>query len=185
MRRLNLCASSLMTAGLLSVAAASPAAAADKRPIDVSASARVISIPSPSGAVPQDTTYAGLAETMVSVGLDTAGVPCAQCVPGAGGNNIGLPWPVFAIPQGATMSISTWFESTSYTGPCTAGLFVKQGSTVVASGSFPFPGGCQSGNLYGVFFTVPAPTTTGYTSVTGAITGGTNKSGAITFINVQ
>jgi len=54
-------------------------------------------------------------------------------VPGAGGNNIGLSWPIFAVTSGDALTVSTWFESTSYTGACTAGLIVKQGNTVVAT----------------------------------------------------
>jgi hypothetical protein len=185
MRKLNVCAFSLMTAGLMTVAAVSPAAAADNKPIDVSATARVISIQKPTGAAKPDTSYSGLAATNVSVGPETSGVPCGECVPGAGGNTIGLPWPEFAIPSGTTMTVSTWFEATTYTGACTAGLIMEQGNKVVATGTYSFPGGCNAGYLYGVFFTVPAPATTGFTSVVGTISGGANKSGADTFINIQ
>ena len=87
MRKLNMCAFSLMTAGLMAVAVVSPAAAADKKPIDVSKTARMISVASPSGPRAQQTSYSGLAATNVSVGPETTGVPCGECVPGAGGNN--------------------------------------------------------------------------------------------------
>jgi len=180
MRRLNLSVFSLMTAGLMAIAVVSPASAAD-----VSNTARVISIPSPTGAARPNTSYTGLAETNVSVGPETSGVPCGECVPGAGGNTIGLPWPLFAIAQGTTMTISTWFEATSYSGPCTAGIILKQGNVVIDSATYPFPGGCNAGYLYGVFFTVPAPATTGLTTVIGTVTGGTSKSGADTLINIQ
>jgi hypothetical protein len=186
MRKLNVCAFSLMTAGLMTVAVVSPAAAADKKTIDVSGTARMISTHSPVGAVMPNTSYSGLAATNVSVGPETTGVPCGECVPTADGNNIGLPWPLFAVETGSTLSISTWFESTSYTGACTAGIILTQGTTTVATGEYAFPGGCNAGYLYGVFFTVPAPATTGFTSVVGTINGGgINKSGADTFINVQ
>jgi hypothetical protein len=82
------------------------------------------------------------------------------------------------------MTVSTWFQSTAWTGPCTAGLIMKQGSTIIASATYPFPGGCNAGYLYGVFFTVPA-TSSGFTTVIGTISGGPNKSGADTFINIQ
>jgi len=160
MRRLNLSVFSLMTAGLMAIAVVSPASAAD-------------------------VSNTGLAETNVSVGPETSGVPCGECVPGAGGNTIGLPWPLFAIAQGTTMTISTWFEATSYSGPCTAGIILKQGNVVIDSATYPFPGGCNAGYLYGVFFTVPAPATTGLTTVIGTVTGGTSKSGADTLINIQ
>jgi hypothetical protein len=185
MRRLNLCAFSLMTAGLTALAVVSPAAAADSKVIDVSATARVISIQKPTGAAKPDTDYSGLAATNVSVGPETSGLPCGECVPGAGGNSIGLPWPEFAIPSGTTLTVSTWFEATTYTGACTAGVILMQGNTLVAKGTYPFPGGCNAGYLYGVFFTIPAPATTGFTSVVGTISGGNNKSGADTFINIQ
>ena len=107
MRRLNVCAVSLMSAGLAAFAVVSPAAAADSKPLDVSASARVISMPSPFGAAQPDASFGGLAETTVSVGPETAGVPCGQCVTGASLNNIGLPWPIFAVPQGTTLTVST------------------------------------------------------------------------------
>jgi hypothetical protein len=168
-----------MTAGLLALTAVSPASAADTKEV------RVISMPSPAGAVSPDTQYAGLNETNVSVGPETEGLPCGECVPGAAGNSIGLPWPLFTIPAGTTMTVSTWFESTSWTGPCTAGYIMKQGNTIVSSNTYPFPGGCNAGYLYGVFFTVPTPATTGFTTVIGTISGGPNKSGADTFINVQ
>jgi hypothetical protein len=184
MRRLNLLAYSLTAAGLLTITASTPAVAAE--PIDVSASARMISRQSPTGPTAPDIAYHGLAATNVSVGPETSGLPCGECVPGADGNSIGLPWPVFAVSQGETLTVSTWFEATSYTGPCTAALIMKQGNTVVAKGSLPFPGGCNAGYLYGVFFTVPVPVTTGYTVVIGTVSGGgVNKSGADTFINVQ
>ena len=77
------------------------------------------------------------------------------------------------------------WESTSYTGPCTSVLILKQGSAVVFSTSFPFPGGCAAGGLYGVIYTVPAPSTTGFTAVIGTVHGGSNTSGADTFINIQ
>ncbi len=180
MRKLNLSVFSLMTAGLMAIAVVAPVKAAD-----VSKTARVISMPSPAGAAKPDTSYNGLDATNVTVGVETSGVPCGNCVGGAGFPNIGLPWPVFSVSQGETLTISTWFESTTYTGPCTAGLIVKQGNTVVDSATYPFQGGCNAGYLYGVFFTVPVPTTTGFTTVIGTVTGGTNKTGADTFINVQ
>ena len=185
MRKLNLYAFSLTVAGLVALAGVTPAAAETSKPIDVSASARMISHASPTGAAHPNTQYAGLDATNVSVGPETSGLPCGECVPGAGGNNIGLPWPLFAIPEGTTMTISTWFESTTYTGPCTAGIILKQGNTIVATGTYPFPGGCNAGYLYGVFFTVPTPETTGFTTVIGTITGGANKSGADTFVNIE
>lgn len=179
MRRFNISVLSGLATGLMALAAASPAAAADSKEV------RVISVPSPTGAAAPDASYAGLDETNVTVGPETSGVPCGECVPGAGGNNIGLPWPLFAIPAGTTMTISTWFQSVSYTGPCTAGLILKQGPNVIYTNSYNFQGGCNAGFLYGVFFTVPAPATTGFTTVIGTITGGVNKSGADTFINIQ
>jgi hypothetical protein len=174
-----------MTAGLLAVAVVSPAAAADNKPIDVSATARVISMPSPTGPAAPDIAYHGLAATNVSVGYDTPGVPCGNCAKGAGTPNIGLPWPVFAVQSGATLTISTWFESTTYTGPCEAHFFMKQSDVVIATGAYRFQGGCNAGYLYGVFFTVTAPPTTGFTTIIGTVHGGTNTSGADTFINVQ
>jgi hypothetical protein len=167
------------------LAAVAPAAAADNMPLDVSASARAISIPSATGAAVPDTKYAGLAETNVSVGMQTTGLPCANCVSHAGTPSIGLPWPVFNVAQGSILTISTWFEATSYTGPCTAGLIMKQGNTTITTASYANPGGCTAGSLYGVFFTVPVPTSTGFTTVIGTISGGPNKSGAVTFVNVQ
>jgi hypothetical protein len=63
---------------------------------------------------------------------------------------------------------------------------LKQSNTVISSASYPFPGGCAAGYLYGVFFTLEAPTTTGFTTVIGEVAGGgVNKSGASTFINIQ
>lgn len=183
MRSFRLYALSSIAAGLLAVAAVAPAQAGEV--LDVSSTARFVKIPRPGGALPSNTQFGGLAETTVSVGLETSGVPCGNCVP-ASEPNIGLPWPVFAVSQGQTMSISTWFEATEYTGPCTGGILLKQGGTVVASGTLPFPGGCEAGFLYGIFFTVPAPTTTGYTTVIGMVAGGgTNKSGAETAVNIQ
>ena len=178
MRRLNLTVFSLMTAGLLAVAAV-PAKAATESNV------RVVSMPSPTGPHQPNAQYAGLDETNVTVGIETSGVPCGNCVGGAGAPNIGLPWPVFAVSQGQTLTVSTWFEATSYTGPCTAGLIMKQGNTVIYSSYYPFQGGCNAGYLYGVFFTVPVPSTTGFTTVIGTVTGGVNKSGSDTFINVQ
>lgn len=185
MRGLKLSAFSFATAGLVAVALVSPAAAADRKPIDVSATARVISTRSATGAAMPNAAYNGLAETNVTVGIETPGVPCGECVPRVPGNNIGLPWPVFAVQQGQTLTISTWFESTTYTGACTAGLIMKQAGAVIATATYPFQGGCEAGFLYGVFFTVPVPDTTGFTTVIGTISGGTNKSGGDTFINVQ
>ncbi|MGA2131487.1 MAG: hypothetical protein ABSH50_04155 [Bryobacteraceae bacterium] len=186
MRSYRLYAFSLISAGFLAVASASPALAEDK-PVDVSATARGISMPSPTHASPSpDNAYGGLAMTIVAIGEETSGVPCGQCVPTAGGNNIGLPWPVFTLEQGETMSVSTWFASSTYTGPCTVGLLLKNSGTIVASGSYPWPGGCEAGYLYGVIFTVPVPTKTGFTQVIGQIAGGgTNKSGTVSFIDVQ
>lgn len=184
MRRFDLCFSSFLTAGLMLAATVTPSTAAEK-PYDASASARVVSVPIPAGAVKPESSYAGLAEATVTVGLETLGVPCGECVPGVSGNNIGLPWPLFTVSQGETLSVSTWFESTLYSGACTAEFIMKQGTTVVASGVYPFPGGCTPGYLYGVFFTVPVPTTTGFTTVIGSIHGGPNTSGVNTFLNVQ
>lgn len=185
MSRLNVCVFSLVSAGLLAVAAGSPAVAAENKPIDVSATARVISMPSPAGPTTPDIAYHGLAATNVSVGYETPGVPCGNCARGAGTPNIGLPWPVFAVQQGAMLTVSDWFESTSYTGPCETHFIMKQGGNVIATGSYHFQGGCNAGYLYGVFFTVPVPATTGFTTVIGTVHGGTNTSGADTFINVQ
>jgi len=186
MRNYRLYAFSLMAAGFLAVAAVSPSAAEDKV-IDVSASARGVSMPAPMHGTPTpENQFGGLAMTLVAVGPETTGVPCGQCVPGVTGNNIGLPWPVFTVSQGETMSISTWFASSTYTGPCTVGLDLKNAGAIVASGTYPWPGGCQAGYLYGVIFTVPVPTATGFTQVIGKIAGGgVNKSGLNNFIDVQ
>ncbi len=181
MRRLNLCVFSLITAGLAAVVPA----AADDQLVDVSATARMISMPSPNTAVPSGFNYKGLAETSVIAGLETPGVPCANCVAGASTPNIGAPWPVFAVQRGQTLNISTWFESTAYTGPCTASILLKQNGKPVATGSFPLPNGCGADIRYGIFFTVPVPNGAGLTTVTGMVSGGTNKSGAITLLNVQ
>jgi hypothetical protein len=62
---------------------------------------------------------------------------------------------------------------------------MKQGNTTIATASYDNTGGCTAGSLYGVFFTVPVPTSTGFTTVIGTISGGPNKSGAVTFLNVQ
>lgn len=184
MKILRTCAYSSIAAGFMALVSLTPALAADQ-PIDVSTTAQFIAMPSPTGPSTSNTSYNGLAETNVSVGFATPGLPCGNCVGGAGTPNIGLPWPVFAVNGGSILTASTWFESTMYTGPCTAGLIVKQGTQVVSAGSFPLPGGCQAGFLYGVFFTIRAPNTTGFTTVIGTVSGGTNKSGADTFINVQ
>ena len=178
MRRVSVYALSLTAAGLVALAMPPLAVADDATPV-------VISVPSPAaGHISLDTHYAGLDETNVTVGVETAGVPCGNCVRQAGTPNIGLPWPVFTVPQDTMMTVSTWFESTTYNGPCTAGVILKQGNTVVYTGSYAFQGGCQAGYLYGVNFDVPAPATTGFTTVIGTVSGGTNKSGADTFINV-
>ncbi|HTT66316.1 MAG TPA: hypothetical protein VMG35_30905 [Bryobacteraceae bacterium] len=180
MQKRNVYTLSLMTAGLMAFAAVTPA-----RAQNTVTNVRVISMRSPAGVIAPDTKYAGLAETNVSVGIETPGVPCGNCVRQAGTPNVGLPWPVFAVGSGTPLTVSTMFESTSYTGPCTAGIILKQGATVVAAGTYPFPGGCQAGYVYGVFFNLPAPSTTGFTTVIGTISGGANKSGGDTFINVQ
>ncbi|MGO4882175.1 MAG: hypothetical protein ACLP59_15280 [Bryobacteraceae bacterium] len=181
MRRLYVL--SITAAGLLAFTTTS--SAAENKPIDVSASARVVSMPSPAGFINPAASYRGLDETNITVGLETSGVPCGNCVGGAGTPNIGLAWPVFTVSQGQTLTISTWFESATYTGPCEAGLILKQGTTVIGTGTVPIEGGCQAGYLYGAWFTVPVPTTTGFTTVIGTVKGGGNKSGADTFINVQ
>ncbi len=56
MRRLYLCVFSLITAGLAAVVPA----AADDQPVDVSATTRMISMPSPNAAEPSDSNYKGL-----------------------------------------------------------------------------------------------------------------------------
>jgi hypothetical protein len=186
MQMTNLCAFSLMTAGLMAVALVSPAVAEDNTPVDVSATARVFSMPSPTVAAVPDTGGGGLAATNVSVGLETHNLPCVDCVHGAGTPNIGLPFPVFSVSQGAVLTVSDLFEATSYTGPCTAAFVLKQNDSVVAKGSFPITNGCQAGMLYGVSFNVPVPTTTGPTTVIGWVSGSPNiKSGAIAFIKVN
>jgi len=187
MRSHRLHAIAFLTGGLSAVAVISPVRAQD-RPADMSSSVRTFSVPMPAphpSPVPAN-QYGGLAMTIVAVGEETPGVPCQQCVARAGEPNIGLPWPVFTVQQGDILSISTWFESSTYTGPCTIALILKNGGNVVYSGTFPWPGGCQAGNLYGAIFTVPAPTATGFTQVIGKIAGGgVNKSGTVTFIDVQ
>jgi hypothetical protein len=89
------------------------------------------------------------------------------------------------VTPGQALTITDLWESTSYTGPCAAELLLKQGSTVVYSTSFAFPGGCTAGELYGVIFQVPAPATTGFTTVIATVHGGPNVSGADTFINIE
>jgi len=185
MRRLHVSVFSLITAGLVALAAVSPATAADGKPLDVSATARVASMPSPTGPTAPDTSYAGLDETNVTVGLETAGVPCVNCAQGGGTPNVGLPWPIFGVQKGASLTVTTLFESTSFTGPCTAGLIVKQGGKVVATGTYSIQGGCLAGYLYYVYFNIAAPSSAGFTTFIGSISGGANMSGADTFINVQ
>jgi hypothetical protein len=186
MRKLNLSAISL-AAGLMTLITVSPASAAGtKKPIDFSSTARVIAIPSPTAGQGRQSAYHGLSATNVTVGVETPGVPCGNCIRGAGQPNIGLPWPVFAVTQGTSTTMSVWFEDTLYTGVCTTGLLLKNGPQVVSESSYVFPGGCQPGFLYGVFFTVDTTELpTGFTTVIGSIHGGTNESGANTFINIQ
>jgi len=167
------------------VAAVPPAVAADSTPVDVSATARTVSVWNPASVVAPGNTFAGLAETNVSVGIKTPGVPCENCVRSAGGNNVGLPWPVFAVSQGQSLTVSTWFQSVSYAGPCTAAFLMEQASGVVATGSYTYPNGCTAGTLEGVFFDLPVPATTGFTTVIGTVSDGSAKSSAVTFIYVQ
>ena len=166
------------------IAVVTPARAADAKPIDVSSTARVISMPSPAGPGP-DFTHNGLEATGITVGFLTPGVPCGDCVAGAGQPNIGLPWPVFTVLQGSTITITVLFESTVYSGPCGAGFQAKQGATTLLTGFFRFPGGCAPNSLYGVIFTAPVPTSPGFTTVTGEVGGGTNRSAAITFMGIR
>jgi hypothetical protein len=181
MRRLNVFAFSLMAPALMAIAAASPAAADGN---DASTTPRFFSVHRPSGVAP-NSAYQGLAATNVTVGVETEGVPCANCVSGAGTPNLGIAWPVFLVSPRSALTITHLWESTSYTGPCTAELILKQGATVVYSTSFAFPGGCVAGELYGVSFPVTAPRTTGFTVVIGSVHGGSNVSGADSFINIQ
>jgi len=176
----------LLAAALLALAMVSPAPAADDPPADYSAGAHGVSRPIPGGAVsPDSSSYKGLAETLVTAGLQTTGVPCADCALGAEDPNIGLPWPVFSVSQGQTMTISTWWEATTYSGDCTADLTLKQGKKVIGTATYSYPGGCAAGNSYGAIFTVAVPKDKGLTTVIGSVEGGENQSSATTHINVQ
>jgi hypothetical protein len=173
---------SLMIAAL-GVIVVIPAAAED--PIDISAGAQGISVPHP-GTVTSDVAYQGLAATNVTVGIASPGVPCGNCVRNAGQPNIGLPWPVFDIAQGARATITVLFESQLYTGACTAGIILQQNGKPIATGHYPFPGGCLPHYLYAVWFPISILSSPGFTSVIGVVAGGgTNKSGADTLINIQ
>ena len=184
MRNFRLYAFSFIAAGLMATTATSPAAAATK-PIDVSDTARMISAKSPNGPSVPSTSYAGLAETNVSVGLATSGVPCGECIPACLVTISACLGRFSRFTKDRRLRFPRGSNRPSIPARAPLSLIMKQGNTVVASASYPFPGGCAAGYLYGVFFTVPVPTTTGFTTVIGTIRGGSNVSGANTFLNVQ
>ena len=182
MRRLNLCVFSLITAGLAAVVPA----AADDQPVDVSATARMISMPSPNAAVPSDSNYKGLEETSVIAGLATPGVPCANCVAGADTPNIGLPWPVFTVQQRPDAG---YFDMVRIDRLYRALHCQHSAEARTANLSLPArfrfrvavpPAFCTGSSL-----PFQCPTANGLTTVTGLVSGGTNKSGAITLLNVR
>jgi hypothetical protein len=91
----------------------------------------------------------------ISIGAQTAGLPCANCGPAALKPGISIPTPMYVVPRGEPLTVTLVSENINYTGTCSFEYAIKQGTATITGGTRSVAGGCS------------APPGTGYVTVWG------------------
>jgi hypothetical protein len=89
--------------------------------------------------------------TNASAGMQMKGFPCmggstgcADQTPGT----IALSAPLAVVMQGSKVTYTFEFEDVSYTGSCSLGFVLMDGTTKLDGGHYSFPGGCKPNTVY-------------------------------------
>ncbi len=112
------------------------------------------------------TSATPLVVATVTVGYQTSGVPCVNCV-NAGTPNVGIPLPVGVINQGTGVTYTVAIHNVSYTGTMTVAILLKQGSTNISGGTVTISN-AQPNTVYIQAFNGTVPSKPGATTVIGA-----------------
>jgi len=80
------------------------------------------------------------------------------------------------VLRNTPLAVSMEVEDESYTGPCTLFYEIKQGTTVVASGTHVISGGCTSPSEKITYWdvTIPSAATPGAAVLTGGVIAGSD-----------
>jgi len=115
--------------------------------------------------------------TNANVANQTKGFPCmggtAGCADQTPGT-IALSAPMAVVLKGSTITYTFELESVSYTGPCSLGFTVTDGTTKLDGGHYTFPSGCKPNTVYFASFdrVLKSPLKMGVGSISGFLKAG-------------
>jgi hypothetical protein len=138
-------------------------------PEDFKASVLALDAPVAASAA---TSATPLVVSTVTVGYQTTGVPCVNCVTGGGSGATGIPLPIGVMNQGGGVTFTIPVHDVSFTGNMTVALLVKQGSTIIAGGKTTI-NNVVPNTVYVVSFNGTVPSKPGAVTVIGAAQPGT------------
>jgi hypothetical protein len=115
--------------------------------------------------------------TNANVANQTMGFPCmggtAGCADQTPGT-IALSVPMAVVLKGSKITYTFELESVSYTGPCSLGFTVTDGTAKLDSGHYTFPAGCKPNTVYFASFNriLKSPLKMGVGSIKGFLKAG-------------
>jgi hypothetical protein len=169
----------------LAVMLANVAAVRGQDKAEDSSHATVVTIPGNGLFVPLTAGYQGIAATSATIGAAANGLPCSTCISGESAPYVALPMPLAVVTQNSSVTITVALQDTTYTGPCRVVYNLKQGKTVIQTGSFSVRGGCVANTFNYVYFNETVPAVPGATVLQGVVTAGSIKSSVTVPITIQ
>jgi hypothetical protein len=118
--------------------------------------------------------------TNASVGMQMPGFPCMGGASGCADptpGTIALSSPMAVVMKGSKVTYTFEFEDVSYTGPCSLGFVLMNGTTKLDSGQYKFPSGCKPNTVYFAAFnrTLKSNKKMGIGALNGSLKAGTHK----------
>jgi hypothetical protein len=113
----------------------------------------------------------------LTIGAQISGLPCFGCATFPfGGPNLSIAAPLYVVPRNTPLAVSMEVKDQTYSGPCTLFYEIKEGTTVVASGTRVITGGCTapSEKLGYWAVTVPSSATPGAAVLSGGVIAGSS-----------
>ena len=104
----------------------------------------------------------------IATGPNQSGVPCFNCVNGASGATIGLPYPDNVVPPNYYWQYNISWTNVSFNGTCKVTLDITAGGKTLDSASANVPGISSAGSYVWAFARLH-PTYTGSATATGKI----------------
>jgi hypothetical protein len=113
----------------------------------------------------------------VTIGAQIPGLPCFDCSTFPQGDpNLSIATPLYVVPRNTPLAVSMEVKDQTYTGPCTLFYEIKEGTTVVSSGTRVITGGCtaSSGKITYWGVNIPSSTTPGAAVLSGGVIAGSS-----------